>query len=207
MKAGVVTAPFQWATSDRCRSSHTELGLFKTHRYCWTYRQVLCDNNYFPLTLIQHGLTAIWHRTVSGFKPGGLSPVRLRFTKCSISSWMSHCSSDFLTSSYSYNHTQQKKTRSESNSSCASLIKTKKVYLVQYKRIHFIGVILTLNYNSSDPSPIGQPNHFNVHFQFVVTFTFQSVLCLQSSSESNISVCFNYILVETSFVDDKTTTR
>ena len=42
--------------------------------------------------------------------PGGLPPVRLRFTKCSMSSWMSHCSSDFLTSSYSYAQTHTKQT-------------------------------------------------------------------------------------------------
>lgn len=37
--------------------------------------------------------------------PGGLSPVRLRLIMCPISSWTSHCSSDFLTSSYSFAHT------------------------------------------------------------------------------------------------------
>lgn len=49
--------------------------------------------------------------STTDFLPGGRSPVCRRCTKCSMSLWTSHSSSDFLTSSYSYGKNVQ-----ESNS-------------------------------------------------------------------------------------------
>lgn len=56
----------------------------------------------WPHTISQWVTTARLQSNTAHFLPGGWSPVCRRFTKCSMSFWTSHSSSDFLTSSYSY---------------------------------------------------------------------------------------------------------